>query len=376
MEFGYFAQAFVPDFEIQAEPGAEHRRIMENLDYAVACDELGIKYVWGPEHHFLYEYSHMPAPEVYLSFVAARTKNIHVGSAITNTTPPVNHPARIAERVAMLDHLSEGRFEFGTGRGSSTTEVHGFGIEDINETKDMWDETIREFPKMWREKSYSYQGKYFSMPPRNVLPKPYSDPHPPMWVACGSPATFKKAGELGLGAFCFTTGSPKTLEPLIKSYKDAVANATPVGDYVNDNILCVTSFVCEEDREAAFDLACNIHLRYYETLVFHWLDNIMRPPHVPEWPEILPERTTDELRKHADMGISAIGDPNDVAKACQAYQDIGCDQLVFSPLSTTMGYDAAIRSTELFAKEVLPQFDKDPVHRTTRMRQAAAAKVS
>jgi alkanesulfonate monooxygenase SsuD/methylene tetrahydromethanopterin reductase-like flavin-dependent oxidoreductase (luciferase family) len=229
---------------------------------------------------------------------------------------------------------------------------------------------------MWREKSYSFQGKYFSMPPRNVLPKPYSDPHPPMWVACGSPATFKKAGELGLGAFCFTTGSPKTLEPLIKSYKDAVANATPVGDYVNDNILCVTSFVCEEDREAAFDLACNIHLRYYETLVFHWLDNIMRPPHVPEWPEILPERTTDELRVHADKGISAIGDPNDVARACQAYQDLGCDQLVFSPLSTTMGYDAAIRSTELFAKEVLPQFDKDPVHRTTRMRQAAATKVS
>jgi alkanesulfonate monooxygenase SsuD/methylene tetrahydromethanopterin reductase-like flavin-dependent oxidoreductase (luciferase family) len=125
MEFGYFAQAFVPDFETQAEPGAEHRRIMENLDYAVECDRLGIKYVWGPEHHFLYEYSHMPAPEVYLSFVAARTQNIHVGTAITNTTPPVNHPARIAERVAMLDHLSEGRFEFGTGRGSSTTEVQG-----------------------------------------------------------------------------------------------------------------------------------------------------------------------------------------------------------------------------------------------------------
>lgn len=372
MEFGYFAQAFVPDFEAQADPNAEHRRIMENLDYAVECDRLGIKYVWGPEHHFLYEYSHMPAPEVYLSFVAARTKNIHVGTAITNTTPPVNHPARIAERVAMLDHLSEGRFEFGTGRGSSTTEVHGFGIENIDETKDMWDETIREFPKMWREKSYSYEGKYFSMPPRNVLPKPYTAPHPPMWVACGSPATFKKAGELGLGAFCFTTGSPKTLAPLIKSYKDAVANATPVGDYVNDNILCVTSFVCEEDREVAFDLACNIHLRYYETLVFHWLDNIMRPPHVPEWPEILPERTPEELRTNADRGISAIGDPDDVARACQAYEDIGCDQLVFSPLSTTMGYEAAVRSTQLFAKEVLPKFDKDPVHRSTRMRERAA----
>src|SRR5262249_41623448 len=117
MEFGYFAQAFVPSFEAEVEPGAEHRRLMENLDFAVECDANGIKYVWCPEHHFLTEYSHMPTPEVFLSFVAARTQRIHVGTAITNTTPPVNHPARVVERVTMLDHLSEGRFEFGTGRG-------------------------------------------------------------------------------------------------------------------------------------------------------------------------------------------------------------------------------------------------------------------
>ncbi|MBV8691669.1 MAG: LLM class flavin-dependent oxidoreductase, partial [Actinobacteria bacterium] len=237
MEFGYFAQAFVPEFEMEAEPGAEHRRLMENLEFAVECDRQGVKYIWCPEHHFLYEYSHMPAPEVFLSFVGARTSNIHLGTAITNTTPPVNHPARIAERAAMLDQLSEGRFEFGTGRGSSTTEVLGFGIPDLDITKDMWDETIREFPKMWKQPSYSFEGKYFSMPPRNVLPKPYTQPHPPMWVACGSPATFEKAGSLGLGAFCFTTGAPETIAPLIKAYKDAVAHATPVGDYVNDNIL-------------------------------------------------------------------------------------------------------------------------------------------
>ena len=150
MEFGYFAQAFVPNFEVEAEPGAEHRRLMENLDFAVECDRNGIKYVWCPEHHFLTEYSHMPAPEVFLSFVAARTERIHVGTAITNTTPKVNHPARVVERVTMLDHLSEGRFEFGTGRGSSTTEVFGFGIESLDITKEMWDETIVEFPKTSR----------------------------------------------------------------------------------------------------------------------------------------------------------------------------------------------------------------------------------
>src|SRR5436309_16060968 len=172
MEFGYFSQAFVPNFEVEAEPGAEHRRLMENLDFAVACDRNGVKYVWCPEHHFLTEYSHMPAPEVFLSVVAARTERIHVGSAIFNTTPKVNHPARIAERVTMLDHLSEGRFEFGTGRGSSSTEFKGFGIPDSDTTRGMWDECIREIVRMWKETRYRYEGKYFSMPERNVLPKP------------------------------------------------------------------------------------------------------------------------------------------------------------------------------------------------------------
>jgi alkanesulfonate monooxygenase SsuD/methylene tetrahydromethanopterin reductase-like flavin-dependent oxidoreductase (luciferase family) len=371
MEFGYFAQAFVPDFEKQAEPDAEHRRLVENLDFAVECDRQGIKYIWCPEHHFLYEYSHMPAPEVFLSFVAAKTERIHVGTAITNTTPPVNHPARVAERVAMLDQLSNGRFEFGTGRGSSTTEVFGFGIPDLDVTKEMWDETIKEFPCMWRETSYSYEGTHFSMPPRNVLPKPYSKPHPPMWVACGSPPTFAKAGSLGLGAFCFTHGSPKVLEPLIKTYKDAVANAEPVGDYVNDNILCVTNFLVMEDRDEAFRVASSMHMSYYQSLVFHWLDNIARPKHVPEWPATLPEPRPEDFPALVESGTVCVGDPDDLIRTIQMYEDIGCDQIVFSPLSTTMGYERAVSSLELFAKEVLPKFDKDPVHRSTRMREAA-----
>ena len=121
MEFGLFVQAHVPRHEVAADPaGAEHSRLMRELELAEACDRAGWKYVWSVEHHFLEEYSHLSASEIMLPYIAARTKRIHVGSAIYNITPPVNHPARIAERVAMLDHLSEGRFEFGTGRGSSS----------------------------------------------------------------------------------------------------------------------------------------------------------------------------------------------------------------------------------------------------------------
>src|SRR5881398_1630546 len=148
MEFGLFVQAHVPRHEVEVDPaGAEHMRLLREVELAEACDRHGFKYVWSVEHHFLEEYSHLSASEIVLPFIAARTTRIHVGSAIWNLTPPVNHPARVAERVAMLDHLSEGRFEFGTGRGSSSTEVFGFGIESLDATKDMWDETIAQFPK-------------------------------------------------------------------------------------------------------------------------------------------------------------------------------------------------------------------------------------
>src|SRR5271169_5064918 len=165
MEFGLFVQAHVPRHEMEADPeGAEHARLLRELELSVACDRAGGKYVWSVEHHFLEEYSHLSASEIFLPYVAAKTTRIHVGSAIYNITPPVNHPARIAERVAMLDHLSEGRFEFGTGRGSSSTEQRGFGIEDPDLTREMVAETLPEIVRMWRDEMYSYEGKFFSMP--------------------------------------------------------------------------------------------------------------------------------------------------------------------------------------------------------------------
>ena len=376
MEFGVFAQLFVPRYERDIDPMAEHRRIMRNVEVGVAADRAGIKYLWCPEHHFLDEYSHMPGPEVYLSYVAARTERIHVGSAIFNITPKVNHPARVAETVALMDHITEGRFEFGTGRGSSTTEVFGFDIDDLDETSAMWDEAVREIPKMWVDGQYAYEGTYFRMPPREVFPKPYGHAHPPMWVAAGSPPTFAKAGALGLGAFCFTHGTPSKIAPLITSYKDAVAKAEPVGQFVNDNLMVVTNMICMEDREQAFEVAISSGMNYYTSLQMHWLDNIPKPDGFPVWPELIPEPTIDQIKKAAEIGMVVVGDPDDCAKAVQRWVDIGADQLCFSPTTNNMDQDSIVASMELFGREVIPRFDTDPVHRTTRMRAAAGESVA
>jgi alkanesulfonate monooxygenase SsuD/methylene tetrahydromethanopterin reductase-like flavin-dependent oxidoreductase (luciferase family) len=360
---------------VEADPeGAEHSRLMRELELSVACDRAGWKYVWSVEHHFLEEYSHISASEIFLPYVAARTSRIHVGSAIYNITPPVNHPARIAERVAMLDHLSEGRFEFGTGRGSSSTEFKGFGIPDGDTTRAMYDESLGQILRMWRETKYSYEGRFFSMPERNVLPKPYSKPHPPLWVACGSPSTFEKAARLGLGALCFSLGSPRDFEPLIKVYKDTIKHAEPIGEFVNDNVACVTALVCLEDGKRARQVALEMGTGYHTSLVFRYLDTFPRPAGVPEWPQLIPEPTPAQLDERIASGQRIVGDPDECAKAVQQYADVGCDQIIFGVLASTQPQDIALQSVETFGKHVQPRFDKDPIHSTTRMREAALAK--
>src|SRR6266480_1701978 len=183
MEFGLFNSLYVPHHLSDRNPGAEHERLLDEVAIVEAADRCGFKYTWVTEHHFLTEYSHLSANEVFLGYLAARTERIHLGSGIFNVTPPVNHPARVAERVAMIDHLSEGRMEFGVGRGSSSTEQKGFGIQDPELTKLMVDEVFPEFKRMWSTTDYRFDGEYFSMPPRNVLPKPYTDPNPQLWTA-------------------------------------------------------------------------------------------------------------------------------------------------------------------------------------------------
>ena len=138
-----------------------------------AADRSGFKYVWVTEHHFLDEYSHLSANEAWMAYALAITDNIHIGSGIINITPPVCHPARVAEKVAMLDQLAPGRFEFGTGRGSSSIEVLGFGIDSMDTTRDMYDEALPEIIKMMGPEEYGpFQGEFFSLPRRQVLPKP------------------------------------------------------------------------------------------------------------------------------------------------------------------------------------------------------------
>ncbi|MFP5255236.1 MAG: LLM class flavin-dependent oxidoreductase [Acidimicrobiia bacterium] len=375
MEFGLFIGGWVPDYLDGRNDAWEHERLMNEVRIAEAGDRTNWKYVWVTEHHFLTEYSHISASEIVMPHILARTERIRVASGIINVTPPVNHPARIAERVAMLDHLSGGRFDFGTGRGSSTTEQAGFGITDPDLTKEMFDEVMPEFRKMWSQDSYSFDGRFFSMPERNVLPKPHVKPHPPMWVAAGNPDTFEKAGRLGLGVICFTGGSPEKMKGLVEIYKEAVAHADPVGDYVNDNVAISTSFMCLEDGDAARRHMTTSRNGRQQSLVFKYLDTFPKPPGIPDWPEEIPDPTLEQLEVGFQKGTSIVGNPDDCAEALEKWRAIGVDQLIMGPTGSAWPYELVEESVELLGTKVIPQFDTEPEARAVGFRRQAAERL-
>jgi alkanesulfonate monooxygenase SsuD/methylene tetrahydromethanopterin reductase-like flavin-dependent oxidoreductase (luciferase family) len=374
MEFGLFQGGFVHKDMAAKNPNAEHDRLMSEVALCEVGDLHNWKYAWFTEHHFLQEYSHISASETLMAWVLARTQNIHVASGIINITPPVNHPARVAERVAMMDLVSNGRFEFGTGRGSSTTEMGGFGITDPEITRDMYEEAIREIVRMWRDEPYSFDGKFFSMPERNVLPKPYVKPHPPLWVAAGNPETFERAAKMGIGVICFTGGTPEKMAPLVETYKKHIKDAEPVGAYVNDNIAITTSFMCLEDRDQARNYMAHSGNGRQQTLVFHYLDTFPKPPFVPDWPTEIPDPTPEAIEKGFQSGAAIVGNPDDCAQGIQKWVDIGVDQLIMGPSGSTYPHELLERTVTLFGDEVIPRFDKDPEHSTSKYRAAAAAR--
>jgi alkanesulfonate monooxygenase SsuD/methylene tetrahydromethanopterin reductase-like flavin-dependent oxidoreductase (luciferase family) len=374
MEFGIFnGVCITPRYREAHGDSAEHDRLMDEVDFVVAADAAGFKYTWATEHHFLTDYSHLSANEAFLGFCAARTKNIHLGSGIFNITPPVSHPARVAEKVAMLDHLSGGRFEFGTGRGSSTTEQRGFGIEDPELTRDMVAETWPEIIAMWKDGDYSFDGKFFSMPERNVLPKPYTKPHPPLWMAAGSPSTFELAAQLGVGVLCFAFSPPQVLTPLIAKYKEMIKDADPIGGYVNNNVMITTQMLCLEDGARARQEFMNADSNYHLSLVFRYLDTFPKPKGVPDWPQVLPAATPEVVEQMIESGSVCIGDPEEVVRAVKVFEATGADQLSFGMLSSSMSIETCKEAVATFGKHVLPQFDKDPVHSTTRQREEQLA---
>jgi alkanesulfonate monooxygenase SsuD/methylene tetrahydromethanopterin reductase-like flavin-dependent oxidoreductase (luciferase family) len=340
---------------------SEWRAYHQALEQICLADDLGFDQVWEVEHHFLEEYSHSSAPEVFLAAAAAQTKNIHVGQGIALCLPQINHPARIAERAAALDIISNGRLEFGTGRSATWTELGGFRVKP-DDTKRMWDEVIRTIPQMWTQEHFSHDGEFFTMPDRNVLPKPIQKPHPPMWVAVSSPETAIQAAERGMGLLGVSIGTPDEYKQRVSDYRRIIKNAQPVGHFVNNQVNGVGWMYCGESDEEARKVGGPGSMAFMNAAA-----HLTGVGSVYPSPAYSAQASAVQLRNRpGDVAgpvqqSTPIGGPETVIDALRKWEEIGVDRMCFLiNFDQVIPHQKILASLKRFAKEVMPAFAEPP----------------
>lgn len=357
MKFGIFIDLQLPR---PWKDGDEVRLFQEALEQVALADRLGIEHVWVQEHHFLEEYCHSSAPEVFLAACSQRTKNIRLGHGIVAMSPKFNHPARIAERLATLDILSGGRVEWGTGESGSRMELEGFGVDFVDK-RPMWVEAVRETAKMMRMNPYpGFQGKYFSMPHRNVVPKPVQKPHPPVWAACSNRDSLKLAAQLGLGGLTFAFVNAQEAKFWVDEYYETFKQeCNPLGQAVNPNVAMLTGFMCHQDHQTAVARGHDGAQFFAYGLGHYWRDGVHLPGRTDLWSEFKkrPESVDQQIeRERKKAGMRGIGSPQHLIENFREMENAGVDQLILLQQCGDYKHEHICESLELFAKEVLPEF--------------------
>ncbi|WP_320777260.1 LLM class flavin-dependent oxidoreductase [Streptomyces sp. CRN 30] len=349
-------------FEMQLSSptdGREQDIFHDSVKQAVLADQLGYHAIWAVEHHGLREYAHSSAPEVFLSFVAARTSNVRIGHGVSLTTHRYNHPIRVAERVATLDILSNGRVNWGSGKSGTRTEQQAFEC-DIPALSDEWLEAQRMIPRMWQDDVFEWRGKFFDIPPTQIVPKPVQKPQPPMFAACSTPSSAREAGALGLGALNFSAGTQQKLTQRVRQYRDAVAGADPIGGSVTDHYACTPmSLVLEDDREACeygfrgARFFSQSQMKYYGSEDRPLGDLGLDTGPLPE------EELERAMAARHDPGApltDVIGSPEVCRRRVEQFQQAGVDELILVMQMGTVPHDIVMESIRTFGEQVLPYF--------------------
>lgn len=349
MKFGVFYEHQLPR---PWQEGKEQRLFSDALDQVELADRLGIHYAWEVEHHFLEEYSHSSAPEVFLAAASQRSKRIRLGHGITLMPPSYNHPARVAERIATLDLVSNGRVDWGTGESSSRIELEGFGINYLRK-REMWTEAVRETARMLALEPYpGHQGRFFSMPPRNIVPKPVQRPHPPLWVACSNRETIRLAARLGIGALTFAFVDPAEARHWVDEYYSTFENeCEPIGQAVNPNMAIVTGLMLHQDSNTALQRGLE-NFRFFGWALAHYY---ITGTHVPGRLNLWEEFRKAPPPPFAPTG--GIGNLDQVRGALESFERTGVDQVIFIQQSGNNRHEHICESLELFGSHILPEFE-------------------
>ena len=352
MKFGVFYEHQLPRPWTET---SEYDLMQQSLDQCALADDLGYDYVWEVEHHFLEEYSHSSAPEVFLAAASQRTKKIRLGHGIIQLT--TNQPHRVAERVATLDLISGGRVEFGMGEGAGPAELHPFGTR-VRDKRERWEEAVQAIIPMFTKTSWEFHGKYHDFPARNVVPKPLQKPHPPLWVACSNITTIGQAGEWGMGALGFSFVSPDAAKAWVhRYYNNLVYRPKLLTDYpTNPNIAIVNGFMCAETDEEALEKAAGWTFFIF-ALGYYGRKGVDAPGQGDLWREYQAWRGTEKAQQALRNGL--IGSPETIRKRLRQFKDARVDQVILLNQAGKTTHKDICDSLKLFAEEVMPEFHAD-----------------
>jgi alkanesulfonate monooxygenase SsuD/methylene tetrahydromethanopterin reductase-like flavin-dependent oxidoreductase (luciferase family) len=370
MKFGLFYLGNNPkpidgdDWE-QTSHARWFREWLEQIEYA---DRLGFDYVLVGEHHFMGEFSDMSAPDVFMSAITQRTRNIRIGSAIMQLSTRHNHPARVAERVSTLDALSNGRFEFGTGPGlpfETNPVIEGIPGERERVTADanaIWQENLEETLKMMAMDPYpGCDRTYLKMPPVSVVPKPVQRAHPPVWRPSVRPESVERVASLGLGCFMLGHGSIDTVDNGVRSYWNALRQLEkPIGPVVNPATAAFVHCLVAPTDEAASDRG-RAGVDFYSFARERAAETVGQRAHLG--------RDFVEFRQRAgkpqlDFGPTAmLGSPDSIRVRVREFEQTNVDALILVQQNGDTRHEHIMESLDLFARRVMPEFkDRQEEH--------------
>jgi alkanesulfonate monooxygenase SsuD/methylene tetrahydromethanopterin reductase-like flavin-dependent oxidoreductase (luciferase family) len=369
LKFGLFYEMYVPPADL-ADPGTEARIVRETVDQIVLADKRGWDYVWLTEHHFLKQFSHMSAPEVVFAAAAYVTEHIRFGFGLALTPPKYNHPVRVAERAAMLDCLSNGRVDLGSGRSTTPAELYGFGL-DPDESRAQWEEGLEAVARLLAEEDVELDGQFVKMPPRTVYPRPVQQPHPPLWVGGVGPGNAERAARRGLGMLFFASNNvPEDLRESVAAYKEHIDLAQPfVEGGTNNQIAGFINGLCTTDpaeRDRIRWLAATKmveHTLHGSTFMTSgWPDPQNIPASYAHVMEGGPGRLLAAIKEDPDAvavgmlerGTIAAGTPDDCLEVLSRFRGVGVDQVIIHQQMGGVPHADIVRSIEAFGTEVFP----------------------
>lgn len=354
MKFGIFYELQIPR---PWEPHTEWKLHQNALDQLELADGLGYDYAWEVEHHFLEEYSHSSAPEVFLGAASQRTKNIRLAHGIIQIT--TNSPARVVERVSTLDLLSNGRVDFGIGESASATELEPFGV-NFEEKREVWEEAVKCIFPMFGDAPVSFEGKHFKFPERLVIPKSLQKPHPPVWVACSQLPTIEMAGRRGMGALGFQFVSADAAHAWVHAYYNSITKRLDkLADYqINPNIALVSYFMCADTDEEARRRAEGLTFFQFALQFYGANADRRRPPagSVNLWEEFTTWKNANPDKVEKALRGGLVGSPDTIRKKLRKFQESNVDQIILLNQAGKNSHEHICEGLELFANEVMPEF--------------------